>query len=134
MPQLSGSELVSTHFAPHLEKPALHCTPHCPLVQTGVPLTKDGHELEQVPQLVTSVVVFTHAVPHLAKPALHVNPHCPAAHVGVPFGGAGHAWLQVPQFDVSFCGSTHAPEQLVWLPEQVTVQMALEQTSVPVHW
>jgi len=55
LPQLSGSDIVLTHFESHTELPDAHATPHCPLVQVGVPPATAGHLALHALQLLMSV-------------------------------------------------------------------------------
>jgi hypothetical protein len=56
------------HWPPQREKPASHCTLHCPLAQTGTPFGTGGQTVPHPPQLRASVAVVTHSLPQRKNP------------------------------------------------------------------
>lgn len=62
-PQLAALVVVSTHWPPHFDRPALHWMPHCPFVHVAEPFVGSGHALPQLPQFIGSLLVGRHWPP-----------------------------------------------------------------------
>jgi hypothetical protein len=119
LPQLFGSDLVSTHFESHTEFPDAQLTPHWPFEQVGVPPGTAGHFALQALQLLMSERGSMQVMPQAMNGLWHWKPHFPALHFGAEWATGMHTTPQAPQFDVSLVVSTQDAPQVVSLPQAV---------------
>jgi hypothetical protein len=128
-PQLFSSVTVLVHWVPHSFPGDAQLAAQLPPWQSW----PSGQALKHPPQWRPSPRMFTQVPPHTAWPESppQFGAQAPATHAS-PFG---QVFPQLPQLVVEVWVSMHPAAQAVrFAPEQLAVQVPLEQTWLPGHW